>query len=123
MSARQLKDAWILDSGASRYMCNNRRRFYTYRTINRIPVETANGLIYVIREGSIYMEIKNSKSHVTEVELTKVLYIPDLIMNLVLTSSLFSIGGYFNRCTCTLYTLDSDIEFGYAPIRNGIHLL
>ena len=44
-------------------------------------------------------------------------------MNLVLISSLFSTGGYFNGRTCTLHTLDGDTEFGYAPIRNGIHLL
>jgi hypothetical protein len=115
--------SWIVDSGASRHMCQDRDVFVSYEAISPIEITAAKGTIRAVGVGSIRLDLTNSKGRVTPILLKQVLYVPGLVANLLSTNCLRSSGAYFHGGTCTLHQLGNDAEFGHAPPQNGVNIL
>lgn len=91
-----LKDDWLLDSGATRHMCNNLALFHIYEEKEDI-VQVGKGSIPSKGVGTIQFESENGHFN-----LSNVLYVPELASNLLSLSQLKKSGCHFSTMTNTL---------------------
>jgi len=85
---------WIVDSGATTHMCNERRSFKKFKE-DTIPnfIEVANGeQVQVIGRGSITLTTIDSRGDKTRFTLDDVLFIPQLKKNLMSIRSVVAKG-------------------------------
>lgn len=112
--------SWILDSGASSHMTNNRLLFRTYKEFG--TPEVVNGA----QEGSVFLAEGRGtieaklilRGKITTTTLHHVLYTPELAHNLLSVSKLAAVGidSLFRGEKC--FFSDSNGQFGYAE-RDG----
>ena len=81
---------WILDSGCTVHMCNNKDLFATWEDqIQRREVTVANGhKATIIGSGSVVLTTKNTSEKVVELTLHTVLCVPALSHNLISATQL-----------------------------------
>ena len=82
------KNNWIIDSGATRHMCNDKIMFLNIEVF-REPREVQVGdgsSVKVIGEGMINLKIELEYGKVRKCRLLRVLYVPDLAYNLLSVS-------------------------------------
>lgn len=80
---KSFRNCWIIDSGASTHMCNDKSRFNTLDFCTSGTVRIANGdLIPIKGYGNIEMQIAD-KSLTHKIVLKNVAFIPKLDMNLL----------------------------------------
>ncbi|GKE96367.1 ty1-copia retrotransposon protein, partial [Tanacetum coccineum] len=84
------KSAWIMDSGASRHLCNNKRLFHQFEEVaDRGQVYMGNdGTARVIGKGKVFLKFTSGKT----LALNNVLYVPSLRRNMVSRSLLVRAG-------------------------------
>ena len=82
------KSSWLLDSGATSHMCDNRQLFENYENLeNAIPIRLGDGhVVYGIGRGKIAVLAFNGNYWV-EWNLINVLHVPKIKINL------FSMGS------------------------------
>jgi hypothetical protein len=112
----KIKSAWIIDSGASKHMTHDRDLFTSYERITPIDIASANGITQAVGSGSVYLDITNLKGSTTRSQLTNVLYVLGLPINLVSATYLREKGTYFHTGHCTLHEAVTNKEIGYAPV-------
>jgi hypothetical protein len=87
---------WVLDSGASNHMTNDRRNFTTFKEVAGHQVTTGdNGRIPVKGRGTVRLEISLDEGPVL-LDLTNVLYVPDLLESLISVAVLSDRGCSIN---------------------------
>ena len=80
MSVCNERDGWIIDSGASRHICNNKSWFIEEEKCKPIKVEMADGKVHMVTEtGKIKIINEEGKT----VELNDVLYLREAKYNIV----------------------------------------
>ena len=82
------KNNWIIDSGATSHMCNDKMTFLNIKVF-REPREVQVGdgsSVKVIGEGMINLKIELEYGKVRKCRLLRVLYVPDLAYNLLSVS-------------------------------------
>jgi hypothetical protein len=57
------------------------------------------------------------------ITLSRVLYVPDLPINLLSSNNFRAKGGFFSNLDCTFRRLKDNKPFGSAPIRDGLNIL
>ena len=83
------KKTWLVDSGSSKHMCNNKKSFTSLRKLKRPEmVEVGDGHIVMTEyEGTVIRKMRiDGKVRPRKVKLNNVLYVPDLKYNLVSVS-------------------------------------
>ena len=99
------KNKWIIDSGASKHMCNDRTMFTRLKDVKQPQmVKVGNG--YPVRVkgiGNIKLTT-NTKKGGKKCVLKKVLFVPDLSFNLLSVSRSTKVGKLFefSKETCTV---------------------
>ncbi|KAH7061282.1 hypothetical protein B0J12DRAFT_289078 [Macrophomina phaseolina] len=91
--------AWVLLSADSGYsMCNDLSRFTSLRAIK--PLQTSDvsrRLKFAYAIGDVRLKIKTVGDETGELALRGVLYVPDLVYNIITGSSLVGIGAPFEE--------------------------
>ena len=97
-------DSWLLDSGASQHMCNNKELFSNLVNIcTSVKVEVGDGRsLTAVGQGSVVLKVNLPNNKVETRILNNVLYVPDLAYNLISVSQV-TLGGkvtnfYENSC-------------------------
>ena len=77
-------NAWIIDSGATRHMINDRTAFETYEDVAGVAVQIAEDgrSIPATGQGNVTISVRNAEGHITCMQLTNVLHVPRLGRNL-----------------------------------------
>lgn len=118
-SGEYVSNVWILDSGATRHICNNKSVFTNMRGIIGTRVKLPNhNLISVTYQGDIRLT--------NDILLTDVLYVPQFELNLIsvtcLTKSqLLMVKLYHNHAVIKQIT--SKKMIGRADVHEGLYLL
>ncbi|GKB16758.1 ty1-copia retrotransposon protein [Tanacetum coccineum] len=84
------KSAWIIDSGASRHLCNNKRLFHQFEEVadgGQFYMGN-NGIARVIGKGKVFLKLTSGKT----LAFNNVLYVPSLRRNMVSGSLLVRAG-------------------------------
>lgn len=114
---------WIIDSGASSHMCNNKLAFSTYAEFNfpePISSAKAGAIFHAMGKGTVEAKFIN-KGQITTATLYNVLYAPDLDTNLISVSKLsdYGIDICFRGSRC--YLKGSLGEFAYAERTGSLY--
>ena len=90
----ECKDDWVIDSGASRHMCCDKRFFKNMVNSSVKTILAANKQRLVVEgEGEVNFDVKH-KNGVTKIRLLRALYVPNLHCNLL---SVFCLSVLINR--------------------------
>nr|GEY60617.1 Ty1-copia retrotransposon protein [Tanacetum cinerariifolium] len=84
------KSAWIMKSGASRHLCNNKRLFHQFEEVTdggQVYIGN-NGTARVVGKGKVFLKFTSGKI----LALNNVLYVPSLRRNMVFGSLLVRAG-------------------------------
>ena len=90
----EVKTSWILDSGATRHMCSDKNKFSALVKLNNpIKVQVGDGRQLTARAiGRVTIEV-NLSNNSDQVNLTNVLYVPELAYNLISVPQLSKNGN------------------------------
>ena len=112
-SISPLASAWLLDTGATAHMCNNRGLFSTFTPL----VERIVGAVAAsYGRGSISMAWRTPTGINCMVDMVDVLYTPDLFTNLLSASKLRASGLYITTKDYTIRRIANDSIIGQAPL-------
>jgi DNA-directed RNA polymerase subunit N (RpoN/RPB10) len=112
LSAVETKqDAWIVDSGASRHMCNSRNYFDDISDLqNPVEIKVGDGrIIKASSIGTVMLKVNLSFDNIN-MKLINVLFVPKLAYNLVSVSQLSKEGKRINFCNKMCEILSSSDE-------------
>ena len=103
----QSTDAWLIDSGATCHICNNRELFVQYEVFEK-PQEISVGdgyMLQAIGSGIIALTLELSDHKTRKCKLHDVLYIPELKYNLLRVSKLTDDEKHVSFCKnkCFVY--------------------
>ena len=103
---------WIVDSGATTHMCNDRKLFKMFRDSDPMHVTLGDGHdLEAMGVGDVGLEMKLSNGKTQKCTLTSVLYVPDLAYNLFSVSKASEAGmtAVFGDRGCRIKTADGKI--------------
>lgn len=95
----ELRDSWIVDSGADIHICNDRDRYLTYEPIDDHWATFGTTQVQIHGYGSIEILAKGMNSQLHILELKRVAYIPECHTNILSTFQIKKNGFYLNQCT------------------------
>lgn len=105
-------EAWYLDSGATKHMCNEKRIFKTINNDNELKVHTAaEHFEKSYGSGDINLKVKLNRNATNSVKLKNALYVPGLRNNLLSVSSVTD-NGYtvtFKKNRATINRKDGSV--------------
>src|SRR5271165_3159368 len=91
---------WVVDTGANRHACNDRRLFESMDPLQHLPkVITAGGVVLASGIGTVQLKAQGTGN---DLVLTDVLYMPTFLVNLFSRVILYTLGGTICRKTSTL---------------------
>lgn len=95
---------WLLDTGASHHICNNRRLFVTYEenASEEETIMTVGSKTRFTGQGTVHISVIKSDHQEIVVELKDVLYIPEIKINLLSGPKIYSHGIIIDGSTNTL---------------------
>ena len=98
-------DGWVVDSGATNHIANNKNSFNEFRDIIPMPIRLANNTtVNALATGTVNLQLR-SPSGIELVTLHDVLYIPEIHVNLLSVKASAKKGVNFtfadSRCTIT----------------------
>ena len=114
-------DSWIVDSGATCHMCNDRKLFVELRNLDK-PLEVTLGDgydLHAIGRGVVVLETKLPSGRTKKCKLHNVLYVPKLSYNLLSVSRTSDAGktARFGETSCQI--LDSNRKLVAVATRVG----
>lgn len=118
-------NAWVVDSGASQHMTNDRTAFQTYKTVTGKSVQLAdNRVIPVSGQGSVELSIQQDNGLVTAV-FKDVWHVPGIGKNLISCPQLDSLEASitFGGGKCIIRRSATAKEGIEATRTNGIYVL
>lgn len=95
---------WILDTGASHHMCNDRTLFENYiqNSSSEMPIDTAAGPTRAEGIGAVRLKLITSAGIEKEVRLEQVYHLPELSVNLLSANRIGQKGFYIDGLTHTI---------------------
>lgn len=114
-------DQWIIDSGATCHMCNDRKSFVKIATLKkRQDVALGDGhILSATKAGDVTVKLLLSSGKTKRCRLQNVLYVPDLSYNLLSVSKVSETGKrvkfYSNNC----HILDEDDKVVATGVKRG----
>ncbi|KAH5782140.1 hypothetical protein HBI88_088490 [Parastagonospora nodorum] len=97
---------WILDSGASMHLCNDRTKFVEFANLPNKTVRIANtkASLDITGGGTVLLNVETKEGKWNQIKLTNVLYSPDAMCSLLSISqmTLKGVEGYVNHDTFNL---------------------
>lgn len=112
---------WIIDSGASKHMCNNKSLFSSIRKsqVNHITIANRETLP-VEGEGEIYIAIGSKK-----VKLLNVLYVPKVAANLLSVGCIINANCniVFHKSDCKILNIEGIVVLTGCLLKNGVYKL
>jgi hypothetical protein len=112
---------WIVDSGATHHICNQKELFKSLRH-ETTAIGTGKGQVVSLRVGQVEVALRKSDGSFTEVLLHNVLYSPDFLANIVSNSALCKRGAYFHGLKHKILLKDGT-EVAHAPQKDGLPTL
>ena len=118
---RPSSSRWVIDSGSTRHICNNKQLFSTLSKCDMAIIEVANKQFIQGRQsGTISLRV-NAGNSIQDIEIRDVLYIPNIAKNL-LSVKMLAIQGLntlFTRDNCVITSSDNNTVFaqGISPDR------
>ena len=114
-------DSWIVDSGATCHMCNDRKLFVELRNLDK-PLEVTLGdgyNLHAIGRGVVVLETKLPSGRTKKCKLHDVLYVPKLSYNLLSVSRTSDAGkiARFGETSCQI--LDANRKLVAVATRVG----
>ena len=114
-------DSWIVDSGATCHMCNDRKLFVELRNLDK-PLEVTLGDgydLHAIGRGVVVLETKLPSGRTKKCKLHDVLYVPKLSYNLLSVSRTSDAGktARFGETSCQI--LDANRKLVAVATRVG----
>lgn len=101
-------DSWVLDSGATQHMCNDKFLFSNYVNLSTsVKVEVGDGrTLTAVGEGSVSLNVNLPNNMVENRTLEKVLYVPELAHNLISISQVTQGGKatVFHQQSCKIFS-------------------
>ncbi|KAF7180240.1 hypothetical protein CNMCM7691_009407 [Aspergillus felis] len=96
-NAYELRDSWIVDSGADIHICNNRTRFLTYEPVEDEYARFGATDVQILGYGKVELTAigMNGKPHI--LELSRVAYLPECHTSLLSTFQMMKHGFYLNQ--------------------------
>lgn len=95
----ELRDSWIVNSGADIHICNDWDRYLTYEPINNHWATFGTTQVQIHGYGSIEILAKGMNSQPHILELKRVAYIPECHINILSTFQIKKNGFYLNQRT------------------------
>jgi hypothetical protein len=95
---------WILDTGASHHMCNDRTLFEDYipNSSSEMPIDTAAGPTRADGISAVRLKLITSTGMEKEVRLEQVYHLPELSVNLLSANRIGQKGFYIDGITHTI---------------------
>jgi len=126
LSVGNLKaNKWILDSGARRHACHNKKHFHNLDESYRNRIKVANGeYLSVMGIGTMNLKLMTTDHKVRTVTVNKVLYVPKLIGSVLSVSTLTNLNYRveFDRFSGKMKY--NDTEVGIADVtKDGIFIM
>lgn len=117
-------DSWIVDSGAGSHMCHDRSLFVDLEETNGRSVFTANGKeVKVKGEGTCRLECLDKIGNLVQLQISNVLYIPELNFNLLSVGKMMSKGVSVDFKPTGCYLSINGENVGYAEQIDGVYQL
>ena len=114
-------DSWIVDSGATCHMCNDRKLFVELRSLDKLlEVTLGDGYdLHAIGRGVVVLETKLPSGRTKKCKLHNVLYVPKLSYNLLSVSRTSDAGktARFGETSCQI--LDANRKLVAVATRVG----
>ena len=119
------KSKWIVDSGATCHMCNNKNLFLELRNLEEVhEIKVGDGYSVEAKgEGTIELQVMLDDA-VNSCKLYNVLYIPDLSFNLLSVSKTVKAGKTvkFSQNGCQIVNKNSNIVAAAKKVSNLYYL-
>lgn len=115
---------WLIDSGATSHVVNNRHLFMKFDSHHKSQVDVANGgTESVCGKGTCSIEILNESGNVAQLKLSNVLFAPQITGNMLSVGKLCADGFTvcFGDSSCTI--LHNGKQIGIADEVNGLYKL
>ena len=107
---------WIVDSGATQHMCNNRDYFYKYEELlNPISIEIGDGnFLKAVAVGSVSIKHNLPDDLIKDCNLDNVYHVPKLAYNLISVSQVAQKGRItsFYKSHCEIRDTDEVLAIG-----------
>lgn len=108
LMSSNMKDEWVLDTGASDHICNNLALFADHHPVYGVLVRQANGRVDAVAIGSVHLNWTRPDGSVRLIAMTNVLFVPDLFTSLVSIRKLHSKGIFFNTGNDIIYRMSDN---------------
>ncbi len=112
------RDCWIVDSGSTNHMCNDRSLFTKLRP-SQETVSFGMGQAKARGTGDVHLDLLRSTGETTSVVLHEVIYVPGLAANLISNSALNLCGAYYHGWEHKI-VLANGTEVAHAPTVAGV---
>lgn len=117
-------NGWIIDSGATSHVTNDKRLLETLNTDKSSDVDMANGNKECVKgKGTCKVQMMNESGDISNAKLTSVLYAPQITGNMISVSKLTDSGfelRFKNDC-CEI--MNNNIKIALADKINGLYKL
>ena len=124
LSAVTSSSLWAVDSGANEHCCNTSQLLFNVQPIlPPVTIHGATGAYTCTLQGSLQLDLSLPNGGVQLITLKRVLYVPDLPINLLSSNHFRAKGVYFSNLDCTFRRVSDNKPFGHAPIHNGLNIL
>jgi hypothetical protein len=124
LSALNTSTQWAVDSGANEHCCNQTQQLFNVHPVSPpVIIHGATGSYTCTRQGSLNLDLRLPKKGIQRITLSRVLYIPDLPINLLSSNCFREKGVFFSNLDCTFRRIEDNTPFGHAPIHNGLNIL
>ena len=115
---------WVVDSGANEHCCNTTQQMFDTKIVSPpVAIHGATGSYMCTVQGSINLDLQLPHGGIQLITLSRVLYVPDLPVNLLSSNNLRSKGVFFSNLDCTFRYLKDNKLFGFALIQDGLNIL
>ena len=124
LSAVTSSSLWAVDSGANEHCCNTSQLLFNVQPISPpVTIHGVTGAYTCTLQGSLQLDLSLPKGGVQLITLSRVLYVPDLPINLLSSNHFRAKGVCFSNLDCTFRRVSDNKPFGHAPIHNGLNIL
>ena len=121
-TCNSLINEWIIDSGASMHLCNNKEWFTEFTDLPIKSVNIANTKVHldITGGGTVLLNVYTKQGLWNQVTLSNVLYAPDAMCNLLSVSQITSKGakGYIDDTTFNI--IHNDELLMDSTVHNGL---
>jgi hypothetical protein len=115
---------WAVDSGANEHSCNQTQQLFNVHPVSPpVIIYGATGSYTCTQQGSLNLDLSLPDKGIHRITLSRVLYIPNLPVNLLSSNSFRTKGVFFSNLDCTFRRIEDNTSFGSAPIHNGLNIL